>query len=67
MQSQLNTYRNLLAPNVISASEEFPKSLDAYLPLTLQKPTSNASKEYKMFAEFVHSKILAKSSAKSKK
>ena len=67
MQTQLNTYRNLLAQNVISASEEFPKSLDAYLPLTLQKPTSNASKEYKMFAEFVHSKILAKSSSKAKK
>lgn len=67
MQTQLNTYRDLLAPNVISASEEFPKSLDSYLPLTLQKPTSNAAKEYKMFAEFCHGKILAKSTIKMKK
>jgi cellulose biosynthesis protein BcsQ len=60
MQSQLTHYRDLLAPNVISATEEFPKSLDSYLPLTLQKPTSQASKEYKLFAEHMHAKILAK-------
>ena len=58
MQTQLNQYRDLLAPNVISASEEFPKSLDSYLPLSLQKPTSNPAKEYKLFSEHVHGRIL---------
>ena len=67
MQAQLNIYRDMLAPNVISSSEEFPKSLDNYLPLTLQKPTSNASKEYRMFADFMHAKILAKSNVKRNK
>lgn len=67
MQTQLNKYRDLLAPNVISASEEFPKSLDNYLPLTLQKPTCNASKEYRMFAEFILGKILDKTLTKVRK
>lgn len=66
MQSQLNNYRDLLAPNVISASEDFPKSLDGYLPLTLQKPTCNAAKEYKLFAEHMHAKILGKAAEKEK-
>lgn len=66
MQSQLNVYRDLLAPNVISASEEFPKSLDNYLPLTLQKPTSNSAKEYQLFAQHIHSKLMARG-AKGKK
>lgn len=65
MQTQLNQYRDLIAPNVISASEEFPKSLDAYLPLTLQKPTSNPAKEYKLFAEHVHSRILHTATVKT--
>ena len=65
MQTQLNQYRDLIAPNVISASEEFPKSLDAYLPLTLQKPTSNPAKEYKLFAEHVHSRILHTANSKT--
>jgi len=65
MQTQLNQYRDLLAPNVISASEEFPKSLDNYLPLTLQKPTSNAAKEYRLFAEHMHGKLLAKAAEKA--
>lgn len=57
MQTQLNKYRDMLAPNVISASEEFPKSLDHYLPLSLQKPTSNPASEYRLFAEFMFGKI----------
>lgn len=65
MQTQLNHYREMLAPNVITASEEFPKSLEQYIPLTLQKPTSNAAKEYRMFAEFMHGKILAKAAEKA--
>lgn len=67
MQTRLNQYRDLLAPNVITTSEEFPKSLDNYMPLTLQKPTSNAAKEYKMFAEAMHAKLLAKAAEKVRK
>ena len=67
MQTELNQFRDMLAPNVISASEEFPKSLDQYLPLSLQKPTSTASKEYKVFAEHVFAKIMAISSEKARK
>jgi cellulose biosynthesis protein BcsQ len=66
MQTQLNQYRDLLAPNVISSSEDFPKSLDSYLPLTLLKPTSSAAKEYKLFAEHMHAKILAKANERAK-
>ena len=56
MQSQLTIYKQYLAPSAISASEEFPKSLDAYLPLSLQKPTVNAAKEYRVFSEYVLSR-----------
>jgi cellulose biosynthesis protein BcsQ len=59
MQQTLTAYSEMMAPCVISASEQFPKSLDQYLPLTLQAPTCQAAKEYKVFAEFVHSRILA--------
>ena len=57
MQQTLTAFRDLMAPCVISASEQFPKSLDQYLPLTLQVPTSQASKEYKVFAEFVPKRL----------
>ena len=59
MQTQLNHYKDYLAPGVISASEQFPKSLDNYLPLTLQQPTSTSVKEYRMFAEYLGEKIVA--------
>ena len=65
MQQTLTGYRDLMAPCVISASEQFPKSLDQYLPLTLQSPTCQASKEYRVFSEFVHSRILARGGKKS--
>ena len=58
MQAKLDHYKGALAPCVISASEEFPKSLDGYLPITLQKPTSHASQEYRMFADFLYNKII---------
>lgn len=62
MQMQIAQYEDKLASNVISASEEFPKSLDHYIPLSLQKPTSTSAKEYKIFAEFMRQKIMKKSS-----
>jgi len=64
MQEQLNKYRDMLAQNVISASEEYPKSLDFYLPLSLQKPTSTAAKEYRMFSEFLLKRIVKPSKGK---
>ncbi|MDD2610186.1 MAG: ParA family protein [Giesbergeria sp.] len=64
MQQTLTAYRELMAPCVISASEQFPKSLDQYMPLTLQAPTSQGSKEYKIFAEFIQSRIIAGSGNK---
>lgn len=58
MQSQLQQhYRDLLSPGAISSSEEFPKSIDNYLPLTLLSPTCNASREYRVFAEYMLGKI----------
>jgi cellulose biosynthesis protein BcsQ len=66
MQSKLDTYRDMIAPCVISASEEFPKSQDEYLPLSLQKPTCVAAKEYRMFAEHMFNRILAKSAEKAR-
>ena len=67
MQTELIQFREMLAPNVISASEDFPKSIDQYLPLSLQRPTSTASKEYKVFAEHIFAKIMAISSRKARK
>ena len=66
MQAQLNLYRNAIAPDVISHTEEFPKSLSAYLPLSLQKPTSNASKEYRKFAELINEKVIALSAVRAR-
>ncbi|RUP28201.1 MAG: ParA family protein [Curvibacter sp.] len=67
MQTQLAQFRDLLTPGVISASEEFPKSLDQYIPLSLQKPTSNPTREYRMFAEHMFAKILAFTNSKARK
>ena len=58
MHSQLQIYKQYTAPCIISASEEFPKSIENYMPLSLQKPTSHAAKEYRMFSEYIHTKIL---------
>lgn len=65
MQSHLQTYKDYLSPCLISASEEFSKSIENYMPLTLQKPTSHAAKEYRIFAELVHAKILKISANKA--
>lgn len=64
MQVQLQRYRDLLLGCSITASEEFPKSLDHYLPLTLQRPTCTPSKEYRMVAEQMMPRILATASDK---
>lgn len=65
MQSRLHQYKELLAPLAISASEEYPKSLENYLPLALQRPTSVPAREYQTFAGFLHDKILAHAAVKA--
>jgi cellulose biosynthesis protein BcsQ len=65
MQAQLSVYKEFLAPCAISASEDFPRSLDAYLPLTLQKPTCHSANEYRVFADYVHT-VLTKISGERK-
>lgn len=67
MQQAVNTYNDAVAPQVISHSEEFPKANENFLPLSLQQPTSNGSKEYQVFAEYLHAKILKIAAAKAKK
>lgn len=67
MQANVNQYSDALAPQTISLSEEFPKAIENYLPLALQKPTSNAVKEYKAFAEFMYQKVLQIAADKAKK
>lgn len=64
MQQQLSAYRDSVSPISISLSEEFPKTLDSYLPLTLQKPTIAAATEYRSFAEYMLGKLTKKGSAK---
>lgn len=66
MHKQLSGYKELLAPYVVSASEDFPRSLGNYLPLALQKPTSTASREYGAFAGYVFDKIIARGAAIAK-
>lgn len=67
MQQAVNSYADSLAPQVISLSEEFPKANENFLPLSLQKPTSNGAKEYQVFAEYLHAKILQTANGKGTK
>jgi cellulose biosynthesis protein BcsQ len=66
MQSRLSRYRDLLAPGAISHCEEFPRSTDWYLPLTLVRPTIDAVKEYRLFAEWLAAKVLENKTRKLK-
>lgn len=59
MQHALQKYQANMAPVAISLSEDFPKSLEHYIPLSLQKPLSNASKEYKQFTDFLLRKLIS--------
>ena len=59
MQQALQKYQANMAPLAISLSEDFPRSLEHYIPLSLQKPLSNASKEYKEFTDYLLRKLLS--------
>ncbi len=59
MQQALQKYHANMAPVAISLSEDFPKSLEHYIPLSLQKPLSNASKEYKQFTDYLLRKLIS--------
>lgn len=58
MQAQLQPYQEKLLNCAISHSEELPRSLDNYLPLSLQRPTSPTCTEYRALAEIMRKKIL---------
>ena len=64
MQQAVNGYADSVAPQVISLSEEFPKANEYFLPLALQRPTCNSTKEYQVFAEYMHGKILQVAASK---
>jgi chromosome partitioning protein len=66
MQAQINKYKHCIADSTISASEEFPKSLDNYLPLSLQKPLCNSAREYKGFAQEMLDKMVSKANKRAK-
>ena len=51
MSQALQMYIKKLAPISISVSEDFQKSLERYIPLSLHNPLGQASIEYKTFAK----------------
>lgn len=57
MQGKLTQYRTNTSPVSISQSEEFPKSTEHYMPLTLIKPNCQAVQEYRMFTAYLIKKI----------
>lgn len=59
MYAEIQRYKDILSPVSISQSEEFPKSLETYVPLTLLAPTGNPSREYRLFAEHVVKTVLS--------
>jgi chromosome partitioning protein len=58
MHQALQIYQKNLAPVSISLSEDLPKSLEYYIPLSLQKPLSQASREYKEFNDFLLRRLM---------
>lgn len=58
MQAQLQPYQGSLLGCAISHSEELPRSLDNYTPLSLQRPSSPTCSEYRVLAEIMRKKIL---------
>jgi chromosome partitioning protein len=67
MWRRMQAYRSsMLAEQLfISTSEMFPKSLEAYMPLTLQSPTSAPVQEYRRFTEHLLRKISSDLAGKS--
>ena len=65
MQEKLSQYRANTSPVSISQSEEFPKSTDNYIPLTVIKPTCQPVKEYRMFVDHLIKKINEVSKARA--
>ena len=59
MHQALQQYEKQLAPISISLSEDFPKSLEQYIPLSLQKPLCQASSEYTSFTDHLIKRLIA--------
>ena len=58
MHQALQKKKKNPAPVSISLSEDLPKSLEHYIPLSLQKPLSQASREYKEFNDFLLRRLM---------
>ena len=58
MQQALNKYMSFVCPTVISFSEDLCESRNKYTPFILKNQKSLASRDYKIFAEYIHKKIL---------
>lgn len=58
MQAQLQPFKDRLLECSISHSEDLPRSLDNYTPLSLQRPSSQTCTEYRALAEIMKKKIL---------
>ncbi len=63
MQAQLQPYADKIVDCAISASEDLPRSLDSYMPLTIQRPTSQSAKEYRQLAEILKTKLVSRGDA----
>jgi len=63
MQAQLQPYHDRLLDCVISHTEELPRSLDNYTPLSLQRPTSQTCAEYHALAEIMKHKVVSRRTA----
>lgn len=66
MWRRMQAYRSSLLDDqlFISTSEMFPKSLEEYMPLTLQSPTAAPVQEYRRFTEHLLRKISSDSASK---
>ena len=58
MQQALNKYMSFVSPIAISFSEDLRESRNKYTPFILKNQKSLASRDYKIFAEYIHKKIL---------
>lgn len=57
MQSELAKYGSMLSQQVISTNEDFPKTQESYIPLTLVKPTSKGAVEYMFFTKLLRERM----------
>jgi cellulose biosynthesis protein BcsQ len=57
MHDRLQSYKDFLSDISIGQNEDFPKSTEKYLPLSLQKPNCAGAMEYQAFARSLAERI----------